>query len=77
MSHIDGATHISVSDIGDKIQELDKNKFYLVYCQSGNRSNSAANTLRNSGFKNVSNMTGGIGSWGGNGYPTTSSCEIM
>jgi rhodanese-related sulfurtransferase len=77
MSHIDGSINISSSDIDDRFNELDKNKSYLVYCRSGARSSAAANRMRSNGFKNVTNMTGGMNSWGTNDYPTVSSCCIM
>lgn len=74
ISHIDGSVNISVSDIEGRLKELDKNKQYLVYCRSGARSNSAANTMRKNGFNNVSNMIGGMNNWS---YDTTSSCCLM
>lgn len=77
ISHIEGSTNISVSDIEGRLKDLDKNKFYLVYCRSGARSSSAANTMRNNGFKNVTNMTGGINSWNSSDLPTVSSCCVI
>lgn len=74
ISHIDGSVNISVSDIEGRLKELDKNKQYLVYCRSGARSNSAANTMRKNGFNNVSNMIGGMNNWS---YDTTSSCCLI
>lgn len=74
ISHINGSVNVSVLGIEGKLNELDKNKQYLVYCRSGARSNSAANTMRKNGFNNVSNMLGGMSQWD---YDTTSSCLIM
>jgi rhodanese-related sulfurtransferase len=74
MSHIDGSVNISSGDIESRLKDLDKSKFYLVYCRSGARSNSAANTMRANGFNKVTNMIGGISDWGRNEYPTTSNC---
>jgi len=48
----------------DKLAELsDRSKPILVYCQSGGRGALATYTLRQMGFKNVSNMVGGYGAW--------------
>jgi rhodanese-related sulfurtransferase len=74
MSHIDGSVNISSGDIESRLKDLDKSKFYLVYCRSGARSNSAANTMRANGFNKVTNMLGGISDWGRHEYPTTSNC---
>lgn len=77
MGCIDGSVNISSTDIEGRMKELDKSKFYLVYCRSGARSNSSANTMRANGFGKVTNMTGGINAWNQNDYPTTSSCCII
>jgi rhodanese-related sulfurtransferase len=45
------------------IQKLDKDKTYYVICRSGSRSQKAANQMRESGFKNVFNVTGGMLAW--------------
>jgi phage shock protein E len=77
MSHIDGSVNISSMDIEGRLKELDKSKFYLVYCRSGARSNSAASTMRANGFTKVTNILGGINDWNRQDFPTTSSCCIM
>ena len=52
-----------------EIEKLDKNKPVLVYCLSGNRSKSAANVLKEAGFKNIYELDGGINSWSKAGKP--------
>lgn len=47
-SHIKGAINISHDNI--KTSDLDKTKTILVYCQSGNRSKQAYNTLKELGY---------------------------
>lgn len=42
----------------------------VVYCQSGHRSNIAAHTLTNLGYKNVYNVAGSMNAWQEAGYPT-------
>jgi thioredoxin 1 len=51
------------------MNKLDKNKTYFVYCLSGGRSGEAANLMRNSGFKEVYDMKGGLKAWLGNKFP--------
>ena len=54
-NHLDDAINISYTVIGDKISEYvtDFNTKIIVYCKSGGRSNKAANTLKNKGYKNI------------------------
>jgi thioredoxin len=54
------------------INALDKNQPVYVYCLSGARSASAAEKMRNSGFKEVFEMNGGILAWNKSGKPTVS-----
>ncbi len=46
-----------------KISNLDKDKPTFVYCQSGNRSGSAAKRMKEMGFTNVYELSGGIRAW--------------
>jgi rhodanese-related sulfurtransferase len=50
------------------IAKIDKNKPVLVYCAAGGRSSRAAKLMSEKGWKNVSNMLGGMGAWGKAGY---------
>lgn len=52
-----------------KIGELDKNKEYLLYCESGNRSEIAAQMMARLGFVKVNNLEGGILAWQDGGLP--------
>lgn len=45
------------------LQSLDKNKKYLIYCRSGNRSGKALAQMKDMGFTNVADLEGGIGAW--------------
>lgn len=53
------------------LDELDKNKTYLIYCRSGRRSENALNIMKELGFREVYNMSGGIIKWKSEGLPTT------
>jgi len=63
--HIDGATLIPMSEIQDRVGELDdyRDGEVIVYCHHGGRSLQVAMWLAQQGFGNVLNMTGGIDAW--------------
>ena len=62
--HIKGAHHIPLHELARRSSELDKhrNREIICYCQTGNRSVSAALRLRRFGFSTAS-MKGGIAEW--------------
>ncbi|MEP6933365.1 MAG: rhodanese-like domain-containing protein [Nitrospirota bacterium] len=45
----------------------------VVYCQSGHRSNIAAETLADLGYRHVYNVTGSMNAWLAAGFPVESS----
>ena len=66
--HIKGSLHIPLHELGRRMDELGKhkNKEVICYCQSGNRSISAAARLKKHGFT-VANMKGGMAEWNSSG----------
>ena len=62
--HIAGITHIPVGSIESRINELSKDKPYIIVCRSGARSGRATEFLQSQGF-DVTNMVGGMLSWEG------------
>ncbi len=52
-----------------ELDKLEKDKTYLVYCRSGNRSTAAADILKFKGFTNLYHLEGGINAWVSAGYP--------
>ena len=52
------------------LDKLDKNKTYLIYCRSGNRSGNALNIMKDLDFREVYNVLGGITKWKSEGLPT-------
>ena len=70
--HIEKATNIDFySDtFQDMLNDLDKNKTYLVYCQVGGRSGSALDIMAGLNFKEAYNILGGINQWKAEGLPT-------
>lgn len=63
--HLVNAININVTadDFETLTAKLDKEKPVMVYCKSGGRSARAASNLKAQGFKNISDLDGGITSW--------------
>jgi molybdopterin/thiamine biosynthesis adenylyltransferase/rhodanese-related sulfurtransferase len=60
-----GAPLIPVGELPNRVGELaaQKNREIVVHCKTGGRSQKAALALKQAGFTNVSNLTGGITAW--------------
>jgi len=61
--HIEGAQLIPLGALASRVDEVPTDLPVVVVCRSGNRSAQAYRLLRDSGFENVSNMTGGMLAW--------------
>jgi rhodanese-related sulfurtransferase len=70
--HIPGATLIPLGELPQRLGELPQDQEIVVYCRSGNRSQSGADILAKNGFEGVASMAGGINEWSSAGYPTES-----
>lgn len=53
-------------DFDEKINSLDKNKRYVVYCYNGSLSSQAAAKMKAAGFKQILNLKDGYKSWPSN-----------
>lgn len=60
---IPGSELIQLPTLVTRIGELDVNAPTVVFCAGGYRSSIAASTLRQRGFKDVSDLIGGFGAW--------------
>ncbi len=69
--YIENSTNIiyNSNSFIDEVNQLDKNKTYLVYCRLGRRSRKAVNIMKELGIKEVYNMVGGITRWEAEGLP--------
>ena len=54
---------IPLGELPKRLNELDQNADYVMHCKSGMRSAKAVDLLRQSGYKRVRNMKGGILAW--------------
>lgn len=68
---IAGALNINFlgENFASEIQNLNKNKTYLLYCRSGSRTRKAADQMQKAGFKKVYMLEGGITAWKEAGKP--------
>ncbi|MBC8287541.1 MAG: pyridine nucleotide-disulfide oxidoreductase family protein [Nitrospinae bacterium] len=60
--HIPGSLHIPLSQLRQRLAELQKDKEIIAYCQTGQRSYYACRFLAQSGFR-VRNLTGSYRTW--------------
>jgi len=60
---IEGATLIPLGELENRTGELPRGKRILIHCKSGGRSARAVTKLRELGFDNVWNISGGITAW--------------
>ena len=61
--HIEGATHIMLGDMPQRVQSLPKDRTIITVCGSGYRSSIAASGLAKNGFSSVESMDGGMAAW--------------
>lgn len=71
--HIENATNIDKNSetFRDELDNLDKDKTYLIYCEVGVRSANALAIMQELGFMEAYDMLGGINQWTADGLPTT------
>ncbi len=72
--HLEGAINRNVNDANftSWMNQLSKQKIYLLHCQSGGRSAGAFNTMKTLQFNEVYEMISGMNAWKSAGYSTTS-----
>ncbi|HUB87518.1 MAG TPA: molybdopterin-synthase adenylyltransferase MoeB [Verrucomicrobiae bacterium] len=63
IAKIDGVPLLPMSQLQQRFTELDPNQQYYLLCKVGARSHSAAEFLREQGFKYVKNVKGGTNAW--------------
>lgn len=63
--HIRGFKNYPLSQLAQKVNELDPNKSVILTCRSGMRSRQAAKILQKNGFSQISHIKTGIIGWDG------------
>lgn len=69
--HIQGAKHITIKELRDKLSQIPKEKMTAVICGSGYRASIGASLLEREGYHQVCNVKGGMQEWVNKGFPTT------
>ncbi len=69
--HIKGAININIYDQNapGRIDKLNRNAKYIVYCRTHNRSGIAVEHMMQSGFKTIYQMMDGFPGWAANRLP--------
>jgi hydroxyacylglutathione hydrolase len=67
--HIDGARHIPLGHLIDRLDELPRTRPIVVHCAAGNRSSIGASLLGARGVSPVVNLMGGFDEWHRAGLP--------
>ena len=69
--YIEGAVNINYhdNDFIEKLDKLDKNKTYLIYCRTGRRSSDTINVMKRLKFNEVYRILGDIVRWKAEGLP--------
>lgn len=62
-NHIRGFKNLPLHQLSQKATTLDKDNEVVVICQSGMRSQKACSQLKKLGFKNITNVKGGVSAW--------------
>ena len=68
--HIDGAVHIPLGQLPERIGELDEERPVVTVCRSGGRATKAADLLTSSG-RRAAVMDGGMQRWAREGLPSS------
>jgi len=63
IASIEGARHIPMNEIPERIDELEPERETVVICHHGMRSEQVARYLEQNGFIDVSNLSSGIDGW--------------
>ena len=64
--HIDGARHIPLGSLADRLSDLPKDRPVVTVCRTGPRSERAAKTLQQAGYS-ADFLAGGVTAWAAQG----------
>lgn len=69
--HLEDAVNIDsyAPDFRSRLEQLDRDRPYVVYCKKGLRGAKAMEILRQAGFARVYNISGGYDRWAAGGHP--------
>jgi rhodanese-related sulfurtransferase len=68
MGRIEGAKHVPLADLSERVGEIDRDTPVVLYCRGGNRSTMATEALAAEGYEAVK-LSEGIVGWAAEGLP--------
>jgi rhodanese-related sulfurtransferase len=68
MGRIEGATHLPLAELSERVGEIDKDRPVVLYCRGGNRSTMATEALVAEGF-DAKKLSEGVVGWVEEGLP--------
>src|SRR6478672_1273474 len=68
MGRIEGASHLPLAELSERVGEIDKDRPVVFYCRGGNRSTMATEALAAEGF-DARKLSEGIVGWAEQGLP--------
>jgi hydroxyacylglutathione hydrolase len=74
--YIEGAIHIPLGYLTDRLDEIPRGRPIVVQCAAGGRSSIGASLLRARGVDQAINLVGGIGAWRQAELPTTDAVPV-
>jgi glyoxylase-like metal-dependent hydrolase (beta-lactamase superfamily II)/rhodanese-related sulfurtransferase len=61
--HLEGALHVPLLHLLDRLGEIPRDRDVVIHCQTGHRSSVAASLLQRAGFSRVTDLAGGWVAW--------------
>ncbi len=74
--YVEGSKYIYLGELDDRADELPRDLPLCTTCGWGGRGSLGASILRRLGFKDVTNVLGGLNAWHALGYPMMKECPI-
>ena len=66
--YVEGAHHIYLGYVRDRLDEIPRDKKIVVYCDVGNKSTIASSILLQNGYEDVATVLGSMMAWMRAGY---------
>jgi adenylyltransferase/sulfurtransferase len=63
LAHVEGVPLLPLSQLAQRLSELDPKQSYYIHCKAGSRSLQAVQFLRQHGFTSLKSVKGGIKAW--------------
>ena len=62
-NRIQGSVNVPLSQLEERVAEIDRDRPVVVHCATGYRSSIASSILEKNGFANIADLVGGISAW--------------